>query len=67
MGEAWGKYMISLRLSQEKLSCCTFGVHRRYTIVMLDCSKNRVLWELLFTLFGVTWVLSFSVRETLLG
>ena len=30
-------------------------------------SKTRVLWELLFALFGVTWVLRCSVRETLLG
>ena len=33
--------------------------------ILIHCTKTRVLWELLFTLFGVTWVLPYSVRETL--
>ena len=35
--------------------------------ILIQCSKVRGLWELLFALFGVTWVLSFSVRDTLFG
>ena len=35
--------------------------------ILIHCTKTRVLWELLFALFGVTWVLPCSVRETLLG
>ncbi|RVX11584.1 LINE-1 retrotransposable element ORF2 protein [Vitis vinifera] len=35
--------------------------------ILIQCSKARVLWELLFALFGVTWVLPYSVRDTLSG
>ncbi|RVX09545.1 hypothetical protein CK203_012354 [Vitis vinifera] len=35
--------------------------------ILIQCSRARVLWELLFALFGVTWVLSYSVRDTLSG
>ena len=34
--------------------------------ILIHCTKARVLWELLFALFGVTWVLPLTVRETLL-
>ncbi|RVW63178.1 putative mitochondrial protein [Vitis vinifera] len=30
-------------------------------------TKAKVLWDLLFSLFGVNWVLLFSVKDTLLG
>ena len=35
--------------------------------ILIHYTKTRVLWELLFTLFGVTWVLPCSVKEPLLG
>ncbi|KAJ9693543.1 hypothetical protein PVL29_009476 [Vitis rotundifolia] len=35
--------------------------------ILIHYTKTRVLWKLLFALFGVTWVLPCSVRETLLG
>ena len=35
--------------------------------LLLHCVKTRVLWNLVFSLFGMAWVLSCSVKETLLG
>ena len=35
--------------------------------LLLHCAKTRVLWNLLFSLFGVAWILSCSLKETFLG
>ena len=35
--------------------------------LLLHCVKTWVLWNLLFSLFGVAWILSCTVKETLLG
>ena len=35
--------------------------------ILINCSKARVLWELVFALFGVMWVLLLLARDTLLG
>ena len=35
--------------------------------LMLFCTKVQDVWTLLFTIFGVNWVLSSSLRETLEG
>ena len=35
--------------------------------LLLYCVKTWALWNLFFSLFGVTWVLSGSVKETLIG
>ena len=35
--------------------------------ILIHCPKARVLWDLLFSLFGVNWVLPLTVRDTLLG
>ena len=35
--------------------------------LLLHCARTRILWNLLFSLFGVYWIISCSVKETLLG
>ncbi|RVW89949.1 Transposon TX1 uncharacterized 149 kDa protein [Vitis vinifera] len=35
--------------------------------ILVHCPKARVLWNLVFTLFRVNWVLQLTVRDTLLG
>ena len=35
--------------------------------ILLHCAKCWILWQLLFSLFGLAWVISSSVKETLLG
>ena len=35
--------------------------------LLLHCSKTRVLWELLFSLFDANWIMSGSMRDMLLG
>ena len=35
--------------------------------ILIHYTKARVLWELSFALFGVMWVLPFSIRDILLG
>ena len=34
--------------------------------LQIHCIKPKVLWELLFTLFGVLWALPLLVKEILL-
>ena len=35
--------------------------------VFLHCVKSRVLRQLLFSLFGVVWIIPSTVKECLLG
>ncbi|RVW43975.1 putative mitochondrial protein [Vitis vinifera] len=48
--------------------CCLCCVEEE-TInhILVHCSKAKILWDLVFSLFGVNWILSFTVRDTLLS
>ena len=52
-------------LANKCVLCCA----KEETInhILVHCSKMRVLWDLVFSLFGVNWVLPLTVRDTLLG
>ncbi|RVX05413.1 hypothetical protein CK203_013534 [Vitis vinifera] len=36
-------------------------------LFLLHCVKARVLWQLMFSLFRIQWIISGSVQDTLLG
>ena len=42
-------------------------MERTFDCLILFSSKGRMLWNLIFSLFGVQWVLHSSVRGNLLG
>ena len=68
----WGK-TLTLNLIQKRgwtlANRCFMCLEKEETIdyLLLHCSKTKVLWDLLFNLFRVSWVLPSSVRETFLS
>ena len=68
----WGK-ALTLDMVQKRgralANRCFMCLEKEENInhLLFHCSRRRVLWYLLFTLFGVSWVLPSSVRETLLS
>ncbi|RVW34912.1 putative ribonuclease H protein [Vitis vinifera] len=55
----------SARVPPKVFSCLTEA--EMVDHLLLHCVMTRTLWNLLFSLFGVEWVLSGTVKETLLG
>ncbi|RVW49024.1 hypothetical protein CK203_080960 [Vitis vinifera] len=69
---SWGKVLTQDQLKRRGWNLanrCPLCCDEEETInhILIHCSKAKVLWDLLFSLFGVNWVLPFSVRDTLLG
>ena len=68
----WGKVLILDQLQRRGWSlanrCSLCYAHEESVDhILLHCGKARLLWELLFSLFRLCWVIQASVRETLLG
>ena len=70
--ETWGKALTLDQLQRRGWSlanrCFLWLSHEESTDhILVHCDKARVLWDLLFSLFRVFWVMQSIVRETLLG
>ena len=69
---SWGKILTLDQLQRKGYSLenrCFLCLSEAETVdhLLLHCVKMRALWNLLFSLFGVAWVLSGTVKETLIG
>ena len=67
----WGKILTCDHLQKRGLSlasCCPLCLESEESVdhLLLHCSKTRVLWDLLFSLFGVSWILAATVKDFLL-
>ena len=70
MGE--GPYLRSaqeegLDFSQQMLLVLCCVEEETINHILVHCSKVKILWDLVFSLFGVNWVLPFTMRDTLLS
>ena len=69
---SWGKVLTFNQVKkrgQVLANRCYFCQAEKKSIdhLLLHYGKTRALWEMFFTLFGVSWVFLSSVKETLLG
>ncbi|KAJ9691054.1 hypothetical protein PVL29_013294 [Vitis rotundifolia] len=69
---SWGKVLTLEQLQRRGFSManrCFLCLSEVETVdhLLLHCGRTRTLWNLLFSLFGVSWILSRTVKETLLG
>ena len=67
----WGKILTCDQLQNRGLSlasCCPLCLESGELVdhLLLHCSKTRVLWDLLFSLFEVPWILAAIVKDFLL-
>ncbi|RVW95701.1 hypothetical protein CK203_031580 [Vitis vinifera] len=69
---SWGKVLTQEQLQRRGFSLanrCFLCLSEEETMdhLLLHCIKTRILWNLLFSLFGISWTLSGTVKTTLLG
>ncbi|RVW49018.1 Transposon TX1 uncharacterized 149 kDa protein [Vitis vinifera] len=69
---SWGKVLTQDHLKRRGWSLanrCFLCCDDEETInhILIHCPKAKVLWNLMFTMFRVNWVLQFTVKDTLLG
>ena len=68
----WGKALTLDQIQRRGWSLankCFFCYNEEESIdlIFVHCVKVRVIWQLLFALFGMSWVLSSLIGDTLLG
>ena len=68
----WGKALTLDQLQRRGWSLanrCFLSLSHEESIdhILLHCDKARVLWDLLFSLFRVFWVMQSTVREAMLS
>ena len=69
---SWGKVLTQDHLKRRGWSLanrCFLCCDDEETInhILIHCPKAKVLWNLMFTMFRVNWVLQLTVKDTLLG
>ena len=69
---AWGKLLTQDQLKRRGwilANRCFLCCAEEETInhILVHCPKARVLWDLVFSLFGVNWVPPFTIRDALSG
>ncbi|RVW97835.1 hypothetical protein CK203_021303 [Vitis vinifera] len=69
---SWGRVLTQDQLKRRGwilANRCSLCCAEEETInhILVHCSKAKVLWDLVFSLFGVNWVLPSTVRDTPLG
>ncbi|RVX12073.1 Protein detoxification 45, chloroplastic [Vitis vinifera] len=69
---SWGKLLTQDQLKRRGwylANRCSLCCVEEETInhILIHCSKAKILWDLVFSLFGVNWVLPLMARNTLLG
>ena len=69
---SWGKVLTQDQLKRRGwilANRCFLCCDEEETInhILIHCPKTRVLWDFVFSLFGVNWVLPLTVRDTLIG